>query len=153
MHFDLSPSLEKIKLTRMEKLICGVRVFVLVFMCYLLNQLFENNENVHKKFENSSNKFLKKFANYTFDKIAVFLNLQLFMFRRVVISSVLFSSCSILVSLLISIEYAIMWRWQGLSKHGIAVGCRGILQTIDSSDPKRMYLNLDNVQRQFLSSF
>ena len=49
MHFDLSPSLEKIKLTRMEKLICGVRVFVLVFMCYLLNQLFENNENVHKK--------------------------------------------------------------------------------------------------------
>ena len=24
-------------------------LFVLIFMCYLANQLFENNENVHKK--------------------------------------------------------------------------------------------------------
>ena len=49
LHHDLSPGQQKIKLTRMEKLICGVRVFVLIFMCYLANQLFENNENVHKK--------------------------------------------------------------------------------------------------------
>ena len=39
----------KLKLTRSEKMICRIKMFVLVFMVYLLILLFGNNENVHRR--------------------------------------------------------------------------------------------------------
>jgi len=39
----------KYTLTRSEKMICSIKMFILVFMVYLLILLFGNNENVHRR--------------------------------------------------------------------------------------------------------
>ena len=47
-HHDYSDGLKRIKLTRSEKMICCVRIFILLLMIYLFKLMFENNENAYR---------------------------------------------------------------------------------------------------------